>query len=485
MSNAKITRNEAVDTLWRKGILVWKLNSAQRKLYEMYYNTNYRIPVFKLTRRGGKSWTLLVLAIEQCIKVPGSIVHYACPTAVMATKIIIPTMRKLLEDCPKDLTPKYYKHDRAFDFPNGSKIQIEGVEEGNAERLRGTSTHLAIVDEAAFVDDLEYIVDSILLPQITTTNGKLILSSTPPKQTGHKFITKYQEKARANDAYMKLSVLEVLELIQNDPKHLKHLSKEIIEEIKETVGGEFSPAWRREYMVEDITDTSTSVLPEFNEELMKKIVKEVPRPLYYDPYTSMDPGLVDHTGVLFAYLDFEESRLVIEDEYFANGNEITSENIAQTILSKEKFLWTNELGITQKVYLRVSDNEPILLNDLRLLHGLNFIPAKKKDNKEAAINDLRIKLIHEKIIINPRCKNLIYQLRNATWAKNRITFTRSVEGGHFDLVDALIYLVRMVQWSKSPYPTHSYNKDTTFAGKNFDNLTTQQRQIKDIFTKKR
>ena len=89
MSNLKISRSEAIDLLWRQGNLLWKLNSAQRKLYDMFYNIPYRIPVLKITRRGGKSWFLLVIAIEQCLKHPGSVVHYACPTAVMATKIII------------------------------------------------------------------------------------------------------------------------------------------------------------------------------------------------------------------------------------------------------------------------------------------------------------------------------------------------------------------------------------------------------------
>jgi len=415
---------------------------------------------------------------------PGSIVHYACPTATMASKIIVPEMRKLIEDCPSDLKPRYFKHDRAFEFTNGSKIQIEGVEEGNAERLRGTSTNLGIIDEAGFVDDLEYIVDSILLPQVSTTNGKLILSSTPPKQTGHKFITKYQENARANDAFIKMSIVDILELIKNDPPNLKHLNEKILNQIKDMVGGDQSPSWRREYMVEDIVDVTSAVVPEFTDELEKKIRKVHPRPRHYDPYTSMDPGLVDYTGVLFAYLDFNTAKIVIEDEYFINGSEVTTTNIAETILHKEASLWIDSMGLKQKVYLRVSDNEPILLNDLRQLHGINFIPARK-DDKEAAINELRIKLTQEKIIINPKCKNLLYQLRNATWAKNRRTFGRSENGGHFDLLDALIYLVRMVQWGKSPYPSTNYNlAETFFNDVNNEGLTPSQQQFKGLFNRK-
>ncbi len=486
--STKISKNEAIDQLWRKGVLIWKLNSAQRKLYEMFKNSAYRIPVFNASRRIGKSYTLAILALETAIQKPGSMIHYACPTAVMATKIIVPTIRKLLADCPIDIKPEYFKHDRAFEFKNGSKIQIEGADEGNAERLRGTSTDLAIVDEAGFIKDLEYLINDILLPQILTTDGTLLLSSTPPRSAGHTF-SQFIEKAKTKDAYIKMSIVEVLDLIKDDPEHLrKHLSPTIVQEIKESVGGEKSPTWRREFLVETITDTTYSVIPEFTDELEKQLVIKNIRPSYYDAYTVMDPGLVDGTGILFAYLDFNTAKLIVEDEFLGNGNEITTEHIAVTIRTKEAYLWADNRSKEFKdpVYLRISDNEPILLNDLRQFHNLSFIPTRK-DNKESAINELRIKLQQGKIQINPQCKNLIFQLKTAIWNKNRTAFDRTKDGGHFDLVDCLIYLVRMAQWNKNPYPFNPKSQYTNFYGKAYDtqNLNNNQQVIKDIFVKKK
>jgi Terminase large subunit, T4likevirus-type, N-terminal len=484
MSNATITQKEAQEKLWRKGILVWKLNSAQRLMYENFYNSKTRVPVFNISRRCGKTWTLATIALETAIKTPNSTVHYACPTAVMATKIIVPTIRKLLDDCPADLKPVYNKHDRAFDFKNGSKIQIEGTDEGNAERLRGTSTNLGIVDEAGFIKDLEYLVKDILLPQTLTTNGKLLLSSTPPKHSGHSFV-EFIAKAKFNECYVKLSIVDVLDLIKDDPVHLKqHLNPVHVEELKAESGGENSPTWRREYMVEIITDTTHAVVPEFNDELEKIIVQENKKPRYYDAYTVMDPGLVDNTGVLFGYLDFGQAKLVIEDEYLVNGIDVTTENIANFIKSKEMYLWANS-GLKdhnkEPVYMRISDNEPILLNDLRQLHGLSFFPAKK-DDKEAAINDLRIKLKAEKIIINPRCRNLIYQLKTAIWNPRRTSFERTKDAGHFDLVDCIIYMVRHVQWNKNPTPYKESTGVNIFAGRSSgQQLDATKQGLKDLF----
>lgn len=483
----KPTKEEAVNILWRKGILHWKLNSAQKLLYDTFHSAHYKAPVFLCSRRGGKSWSLLVIALEECIKNPEIIVHYACPTAVMATKIIIPTIRKLLKDCPEDLKPEYIKHDRAFEFPNGSKIQIEGVDEGNAEKLRGSSTHLGIIDEAGFVADLEYLINDILLPQTLTTNGTLLLSSTPPKSAGHSF-NKFVEKAEKHNAVVRLPMPKILEMIANDPPHLRnHLSPKLIEDLKENYGGENSPTWRREFLVETITDMSAAVVPEFTEEIKNKTIKEWKRPAFYDAYTAMDPGLVDGTGVLFGYLDFINAKLVIEDEWLANGTQVNTENIASIIKAKEDILWhsnrTEEFG---KLYLRVSDNDPILLNDLARLHDLIFVPARK-DDKEAAVNDLRLKIMHEKIIIHPRCKNLIFQLRTAIWAKSRKTFERTEDGGHYDLLDALIYLNRTVQWSKNPYNQTVYSQSTHHLGRNGQEkpMTQSARTLKSLFVRKK
>jgi hypothetical protein len=104
------------------------------------------------------------------------------------------------------------------------------------------------------------------------------------------------------------------------------------------------------------------------------------------------------------------------------------------------------------------NNNIILLNDLQLEHGLNFI-ATRKDNKEAAINNVRLKIANRDIVINPKCKTLISHLKNATWEKTNSRkgyrqFARSADNGHYDAVDALIYLIRNVVYGKNPYPDH-------------------------------
>ena len=64
------------------------------------------------------------------------------------------------------------------------------------------------------------------------------------------------------------------------------------------------------------------------------------------------------------------------------------------------------------------------------------------------------------IIIDPKCKHLLHQLRNVKWSSKttKETFARSTESGHYDLVDALLYMVRSMDLTHNPYPhTYDYN----------------------------
>jgi hypothetical protein len=89
--------------------------------------------------------------------------------------------------------------------------------------------------------------------------------------------------------------------------------------------------------------------------------------------------------------------------------------------------------------------------------------ATAKDNKEAQINELKIRVKQNKIFIHPRCENLLYHLKSAKWKLKRDgtrdgferlkdVKEKNLRGGHADLLDALIYLVRNVSTLKNPYP---------------------------------
>jgi hypothetical protein len=59
------------------------------------------------------------------------------------------------------------------------------------------------------------------------------------------------------------------------------------------------------------------------------------------------------------------------------------------------------------------------------------------------------------IDIDPRCVNLIAQLKYVRWKTGeRLVFDRSEAYGHYDLVDALIILVNTIDRYRNPLPEH-------------------------------
>lgn len=473
-----ITKREAVKQLWERAVLWYKLDSTQKELYFTFQNSAARTVVWLASRRLGKSFALCVIAIEQCLKFPNSIVKYVAPQQKMVKTIIRPILREILEDCPEKQRPKYFTQDNVWRFPNGSEIQLAGTDSGNAENLRGGNAHLCIVDEAGFCQDLEYLVSSILLPTMITTNGKIILSSTPPISSDHAFID-YMNTAKIKGSFVKKTIYD-------NPR----LSKEQIEAYIEEDGGIDHPTVRRELLCEIIIDAQRAVLPEFTEEIQKATIKAWPRPSHYDCYAAMDIGHNDLTFILFAYYDFKNDKLIIEDEFSINGPEMTTNKVAEAIQIKEKMLWKDPFGSGfHEPFLRVSDNNLIMINDLQRLHNLTFVPTDKSD-ADGALNQVRMMISAKKIIIHPRCKDLISHMQNATWNRSRKSYERAKDDRqrwhHYDAVDALKYLIRNVSWAKNPYPP-GYNipKGDRYVNKDItEALNPFEQAVKQIYTVK-
>lgn len=485
-----ISPKDAIRELWHRGILSYKLHDVQKQMIASYISQNQEITVFACSRRLGKSFALCVLATEQCLKVPNSIVKYVCPKKNMVKTIVQPIMTEICKDCPPELKPEFRSNAYVYEFPNGSQIQMAGTDNGHHETLRGSKSELWIVDEAGFCDDLTYVVNTILAPTGDTTGGRGILASTPSKTADHEFITDFFIPNELHGTLIKYTV-------HDNPRLRKADIQKIINRypLKEK-----DAEFRREYLCEVVNSSERAIVPEFTKELQEKVVKEVQRPAFYDAYVGMDIGGTDLTVVLFGYYDFLNARLVVEDElvFGKKGNarkgtedsgfillpEFRIDDFAKYVNKKEQSLWAHPLsGELKKPHLRVADNNNVIfLNDLTYKHNLQFHPTRK-DNRDAAINNMRQMIAEERILIHPRCKTLIAHLAVGIWAKNKKDFERSSAHGHFDAIPALYYLVRNLDEKRNPYPP-GYQAESKFNYFNPDKdnkFTAQEKTWVDMF----
>lgn len=471
---SSISKNQAIAILWSKGILTFKLDAVQKELYECFHKSTGKITVWSCSRRLGKSYALCCLAIEKCLSKPYTTVKYLAPTQKHVRNIIKPLITEILKDCPPALRPAFRSSQCIYEFANGSQIQMAGTDSGHAEGLRGGSSDLCIVDEAGFCGELTYIIQSILIPTTTTTGGKIILSSTPPLSPDHDF-EEYRKEAELKGNYVKKTIYDGLG---------SRITLAMIQEIVNEYGSEKNPDFRREYLCEPVTSEQHAIVPEFTRELEAEIVKPWKRCAFADNYVAGDIGAKDLTIYLFGYYDFKAAKLIIEDELVINGQEksFTTDTLAKGIKEKEAQVFLNPVTKEyEKPYLRVSDNNLIVINDLHNLHNLTFVPTAK-DDAEAALNNMRIMLKEKKIIINPRCKTLVFHLRNGTWKKGGQVFARSTDAGHYDGIDALKYMVRNINYTRNPYPeNYDRDKDKTWFDQGEKELTPLQSQIKSWF----
>ena len=165
-------------------------------------------------------------------------------------------------------------------------------------------------------------------------------------------------------------------------------AKKVIEIISRYPGGESNAQFRCEYLCEVLTQRDAMVVPEFTPEVQHMVVVDNERPTFCDYYTACDPAFVDLTGVLFSYYDFKKAAIVIEDELVMNGEEMTTDSLAQEIKKKEKEVYKHPTSkFTSEPFVRYIDNNNlILVNDLHRLHSITFIPSKKTTKKRKSIN---------------------------------------------------------------------------------------------------
>lgn len=441
---------EARWELWRMGDLSWKLQGCQKEMYDAITNQDETISTILASRRTGKSFTALVAEIEVCIQSPFIICKHACPTQKMVKEMIYPQLRIIFQDAPPefDLESLWNISEGKLKFPNGSMITIAGTDGNNADNLRGTYCHLATCDESGFMDNLDYVVKSILRPQTLTTGGKISLISTPnPTNIAHEFHTKYVFPAEASGKLTKFTIYDNTRISQEDINGI----------ISDFTLGVEDPQFKVEYMVEIPKVTESTIVPEFASGRNQIVTEDFDIPNEVDFYVGGDHGVRDLSSFLFAFYDFKEAMLVVTDEWVGNGPEMTTTTIAEAIRRKEEIRFVTGNGFRKFPTKRVMDNNLQMIADLTRLHGLKF-SATKKDNKVAQINNLRVLIEEGRLRIHPRCKNLIYHIEHAKWKKgDKKVFDHlppstdgNLLGSHADCLDSLIYLVRNINFNKNP-----------------------------------
>jgi len=447
--------------LYHNGIIAsWYLKKSQMKFYEMLLKE--KLVVAKCHRRFGKGTTVLTYVAERCLK-ENIIVRYGAETQGQAYQIFDFLMGKIFYKCP-DMKPRL--RNGHYEFKSGSRIYIFGVKDsGEIDKARGTEAHIIILDEYGFWRfKAEYILKSILLPQLMNTKGQALITSTPPEDLTHDYVNQVIKAEKGG--YLFNWTLQ-------DSVNIGEKTEKEKQDIIDDCGGEDSVHYQREYMCNLIPTKERLVIPEAQDEEL--YVGKMDRPPHVEFYVCMDLGLIDHTAVLFGYLDFKNSRLVVEDEYWANYN--STAEIVEACKIKEKKLKMHE------IYRRIGDCERQQLWDMSNDHGYPVAPIIKRSKqsgkgfRDSVINQLRVGIKEGKLLVDPDgCPNTVRQLKYGIWNERRTDFERTETMGHLDALMSVCYMFDNISWDRNPYPSMYHKLRESDSYINIEELRNRDKQ---------
>tara|TARA_R100000995_G_scaffold12568_1_gene5063 strand:- start:69 stop:1322 length:1254 start_codon:yes stop_codon:yes gene_type:complete len=136
------------------------------------FSAKNRFRVLVAGRRFGKSYLSCIELFTKALERPGETFFYCAPTYRMAKDIAWKTLKKIV---PKEYIRTKNETDLRLDLINDSTIELKGTE--NAMALRGRSLSGVVLDEAAFMDAEVWF--EVIRPALADKEGWALFISTP------------------------------------------------------------------------------------------------------------------------------------------------------------------------------------------------------------------------------------------------------------------------------------------------------------------
>lgn len=303
------------------------------------------------------------------------------------------------------------------------------------EYIQGMTIQAAFMDEVALYPKnfFDMVIDRLSAPP------RFLIMTCNPASKSHYLYQRWILPGKVNFFPFKLS---------DNPS----LSPEYVDTIR---GNHTGTMYERLIDGEWGGSDDSLVVPEY-EENREEIFKELPLPSSFIPMMACDVGGVirDFMFCVFGYYDFANDRIVIEDEVVFKKS-MNTDMLAKAVMLKEQELWG------RPAEARYTDVDWRLVQDMLDLHGLLFL-VTPKDDKMAALNNLRVLLKRKKFFVSPKCVELDKHLSGAIWNSRHTDYERTEECGHFDGVDAAIYFVRNLLKS-NPFPAEQSSQTRFYA----------------------
>lgn len=340
-----------------------------------------RFLVLVTGRQIGKTTGIINDAIRYALLNPNSRVWYVTNDYSQAKRNVWDTLKVYIT---KEMNVKFNESELKATFPNGSKIELIGVE--NAESLRGAVVHRMYLDE--YADFSRHVWPKVLRPMLSTTAGHVWFVGTP-KGMGNDLYDKFFGE-EPNTTKFKIPAIQ-----PDGTPTSKYANLEELEHARETLD---TDSFNQEYMAE-FTRPSGTVYSDWPLENFKEVNYDVNLPLH----CSLDFGVNDPTSIIWIQPNGSEYRVI---DYYEASNAniehfisvISSKPYKQIELytgdpaGKARTLTTGtspiEICASKGIHIRTKDGVKIV-DQIRITHGLIkslFVDSKLTRFRDCLLN---------------------------------------------------------------------------------------------------
>lgn len=432
----KLNKNDRFRShvLFSRGDIDFLLHSTQRKMKENWEKSGSDEYLVFCSRQLGKTHFGLCVAIETCLKKPGSRVLYYGPKKDKLKDIINDGLAPIMLFAPKGLIIRQ-KSEHRWKIGQ-SELRLCALERAHIDNYRGQNAKgLIVIEEGCFVDSeaFSYAWQSVIHAQRLRHKPKVLINTTPSVDEDHYIHTVLLPELDQKKAVSNYTIFE-------NP----FLSEEEIGKLKTQVTEE---VWRREYLAEIFRSITSVAVPEFNERHVQKIEP----PSHANWQTCIDfGGSLDPHGIWLNYWDSKRSKYVMYKCHLMPPNSSIKE-IVDFCLEFEK-------DITQGRHDRVVDCSGQVSIELARLGFAHMLPQKGPGSFDANLQALRVAFQNDVIEVNASCTDGINQLKYGKLNKNRDDFFRN-EKHHCDLIASAMYGFK-VKVTHDAYPLfHGFDRE--------------------------
>lgn len=425
---AENERNKDIDFMHYK--LLKNLFKEQRDF--LMDDTQYRKQIAICGRRAGKTYSNARRLAWTCIK-PNSPCLYLNLNFSNAINQMWDETHKAVEEVGLRIKQES-KAEGYIEFTNGSKITFRGnTNKAEADKGRGYSYRLVIIDECGHQKNMQYLMDEVLRPCMADFSDSVLIATGTPPRVPHTWC----EKAWNDTTFKKYHWTMFENPHMPDPEQFIHE-----ECISKGVTRESSFIQREYYGTMGAYDTEAQVF----KGRQTYVIPPNPETLNFTNICiGVDFGFSDYNAVVtLAYNKNTRQAWILKENKF-NHSDITGivnvikehDEAAKELLMKK--------GLNPEVDIFCDNNEKSIIAELKRNYGVRAYPAWKHD-KAMAIEQLAEELRTGRMVI-PAKGALDDEMDSILYKRDEGTDAIIPEldedlGIHPDIMMALLYASR-------------------------------------------